>query len=197
MTLHTSWELCPGSPTPDRCWHGTRAKERDAWTPWSSLKSGLLRKGAWAWNTHNFPNSGIHILMSQAHPTGEAVFTQLSGKENTLQRSDGGRGAAATWSSDESGKNLSSLHRTLLPEFSFRVKANKSSSPALLEGAGTCAGWCWEQWLYRQRTSILGAPVHDGISCERASIQVSGVLVYPRLLALLQLSISSMPQSMG
>ena len=148
-------------------------------------------------HTTNFPSFGIHILMSQAHSTGEAVFTQLSGKENILQRSDGGRGAAATWSSDESGKNLSSLHGPLLPEFSFRVQASKSSPPALLEGAGTCAGWCWERWLYRQRNSILGAPLHDGISCERASVQVTGVLVYPRLLGLLQLASPGMLKSMG
>lgn len=206
VTLHTAWELCPQSPTPVKCWwwhqgcqhrqhchrsHQTCTKYRDDWTHWPGLNSGLLR-GEHEPETHttNFPNSGIHIL-AEAHPSGEAVFTQLSGEKSTPQRKDGDRGAAATLSSDESGKEATWALFTDLcfpTEFSLQVKANESSPPGPLEGAGTCTVWCWEQWLQRQRTSVLSAPLHDAISRERASMQSTWVPVYPRLLTLLHFS---------
>ena len=137
VTLHTSWALCPGSPTPDRGWQWCQGQGEGCLDTLVEPGGSLEREREPEAHTAEFPNSGIHILMSQAHPTGEAVSTQLSGKKNTPQRS---RGAAATWSSEESGKNLSSLHGPLLPEFGVQVKAHKSSPPAPLEGAGTCAG---------------------------------------------------------
>ena len=130
VTLHTDWQLCPRSPTPVKCWwrhqgrqhrqhchrsHQTCTRYRDAWTHWPGLNSGLLR-GEHEPETHttNFPNSGIHISASEAHPSGEAVWREEHSTEKTW-RQRGNSHFIIWWMWKES--NLSSLHGPLLPNW--------------------------------------------------------------------------------
>ena len=90
VTLHTSWALCPGSPTPDRGWQWCQGQGEGCLDTLVEPGGSLEREREPEAHTAEFPNSGItHSDVSSTPHWRGCLYSALWEEEHSTEKQRG------------------------------------------------------------------------------------------------------------